>query len=69
MDREERVRQRAHEIWEREGRPEGQEQQHWYKALEEIALEEDGTLSSVGEEDPEPVFVGSPAVGGKSTTA
>ena len=54
MDREEQVRQRAHEIWEREGRPEGREQQHWYQALEEIAVEEDGSLSAAGEEDPEP---------------
>ena len=48
MDREERIRQRAHEIWEREGRPEGREQQHWYQALEEITVEEEGSLSSAG---------------------
>ena len=69
MDREERIRQRAHEIWEREGRPEGREQQHWYQALEEIAVEEDGSLSAAGEEDPEPVFVGSPAVGANPANA
>ena len=57
MNREERIRQRAHEIWEREGRPEGREQQHWYQALEEIMVEEEGSLSSAGEEDPEPISI------------
>jgi hypothetical protein len=69
MDREERVKQRAQEIWEREGRPEGREQQHWYQALEEIAVEEDGTLSAAGEEDPEPVFMPSPAVAANPANA
>jgi hypothetical protein len=69
MDREERVKQRAQEIWEREGRPEGREQQHWYQALEEIAVEEDGSLSAAGEEDPEPVFMPSPAVAANPANA
>ena len=69
MDREERVKQRAQEIWEREGRPEGREQQNWYQALEEIAVEEDGSLSAAGEEDPEPVFMPSPAVGANPANA
>jgi len=38
--REERIRQRAHEIWEREGRPEGREQAHWDMASELVAQEE-----------------------------
>jgi hypothetical protein len=33
----ERIRQRAYEIWEREGRPEGREQAHWEQAEREIA--------------------------------
>jgi len=61
MDREERIRQRAHEIWEREGRPEGREEQHWYQACEDIAVEEDGSLSAAGEEDPEPIAPPPPA--------
>jgi hypothetical protein len=69
MDREERVKQRAQEIWEREGRPEGREQQHWYQALEEIAVEEDGSLSAAGEEDPEPVFMPSPDVAANPANA
>ncbi|MBP2315646.1 DUF2934 domain-containing protein [Azospirillum soli] len=35
-DREERIRRRAHEIWEREGRPEGQHDAHWARACAEI---------------------------------
>jgi hypothetical protein len=33
----ERIRQRAYEIWEREGRPEGREQAHWEQAEREVA--------------------------------
>src|SRR5687768_8289682 len=40
-DREERVRQRAHEIWEREGKPHGHEKKHWEQASNEIDAEED----------------------------
>ena len=37
---DDRIRQRAYEIWEREGRPEGREQDHWKLASEEIAIED-----------------------------
>ncbi|GLS32500.1 Protein of unknown function [Mesorhizobium albiziae] len=40
-DREERVRQRAHEIWEREGRPHGHEKKHWEQASTEVDAEQD----------------------------
>ena len=33
------IRERAQAIWEREGRPEGREQQHWDKAVEELRAE------------------------------
>jgi hypothetical protein len=36
-DTAERIRQRAYEIWEREGRPEGREQAHWEQAEREVA--------------------------------
>ena len=39
-DREGRVRARAHEIWEREGRPTGQEKRHWHQAASEVDIEE-----------------------------
>lgn len=35
-DREERIRQRAHAIWEAEGRPEGRHEAHWQQARAEI---------------------------------
>jgi len=38
-DLEERIRQKAHEIWEGEGRPEGLEVEHWYKAQDFISRE------------------------------
>ncbi|TGV75838.1 DUF2934 domain-containing protein [Mesorhizobium sp. M00.F.Ca.ET.149.01.1.1] len=31
-DRHERIRQRAHEIWEKAGRPEGAHMEHWEQA-------------------------------------
>ena len=40
-DHDERIRQRAHEIWEEEGRPEGREYSHWLRARADIR-EEDG---------------------------
>jgi len=36
---EEKVRTRAYEIWEREGRPTGRAQQHWEQARREIENE------------------------------
>lgn len=38
--REQRIRERAHQIWEREGRPDGQEQSHWERASREIDEED-----------------------------
>ncbi|TPI10967.1 DUF2934 domain-containing protein [Mesorhizobium sp. B4-1-3] len=58
MDREERIRQRAHEIWEREGRPEGRQQEHWDQAVQEI--ESEGSEAERGPVTPDPaVGVGS----------
>jgi hypothetical protein len=39
-DRQERIRQRAHAIWEQAGRPNGAHQQHWDQATAEIDGEE-----------------------------
>ena len=35
-DRQDRIRQRAHEIWEQAGRPEGAHQEHWEQATAEL---------------------------------
>ncbi len=39
-DLESRIRRRAHEIWEREGRPEGRAEANWELASEEIAIQD-----------------------------
>ncbi|HEX4766882.1 MAG TPA: DUF2934 domain-containing protein [Lichenihabitans sp.] len=36
----ERIRRKAHELWEAEGRPHGRDQDHWDQAREIIALED-----------------------------
>ena len=35
--KEDQIRQRAYEIWEREGRPHGDDMKHWLQAFQEIA--------------------------------
>ena len=40
MPDEERIRRRAHEIWEREGRPEGRHEEHWAWARREVEAED-----------------------------
>ena len=35
-DHQERIKQRAHEIWESEGRPEGRDADHWSQAEQEL---------------------------------
>ncbi|MGY6566883.1 MAG: DUF2934 domain-containing protein [Halomonadaceae bacterium] len=58
MANEERVRNLAYEIWESEGRPEGQQQRHWDMALKIVAAEQaagmDAELEEVGEPVAEP---------------
>lgn len=39
-DREQKIRERANQIWEEEGRPEGSHEEHWRRAEEEIAASE-----------------------------
>lgn len=39
-NRDERIRERAHAIWDREGRPEGAAQRHWEQAEQEISKED-----------------------------
>jgi hypothetical protein len=39
-DFEERIRQKAHEIWIEEGRPRGREAEHWFKAQEFVRRED-----------------------------
>jgi hypothetical protein len=46
-DREERIRARAHEIWEKAGRPLGEDMRHWVQAAREID-EEDAAAATGG---------------------
>lgn len=38
QDREYRIRNRAYELWESEGRPEGEQDRHWRQAIDELGL-------------------------------
>ena len=37
---DDRIQKRAHEIWEREGRPHGRDEHHWHLAAREIERED-----------------------------
>lgn len=47
IDDDERIRRKAHELWEAEGRPEGRSDSHWTAAREIIALEDAGDTARV----------------------
>jgi len=49
-EREERIRERAHRLWEEEGRPDGRAEDHWFQAKEIVALEDghDEALKPIG---------------------
>jgi len=54
-DRQERIRLRAHRLWEDDGKPEGKEQEHWEQASREIeaeAEESDRTSGAASEQGP-----------------
>lgn len=42
--REDRIRERAYEIWEREGRKYGDHERHWEEAEKELRKEESGII-------------------------
>ncbi|APG93150.1 DUF2934 domain-containing protein [Sinorhizobium americanum] len=50
--REDRIRERAYEIWEREGRKHGDHERHWEEAEAELRKEESGIESSRRSSDP-----------------
>jgi DUF2934 family protein len=43
---EDRIRNRAYELWEAEGRPEGREVDHWLRAAQEVSGEVAGESSA-----------------------
>jgi len=40
LEKEQKIRARAHRIWDEEGRPEGKAKEHWERARAEIEEEE-----------------------------
>lgn len=44
------IRQRAHMIWEREGRPDGRHDEHWRRAIEEVDSTGEGQPKGAGRE-------------------
>ncbi|SMQ74523.1 Protein of unknown function [Devosia lucknowensis] len=43
---EDKIRDRAYQLWDQAGRPEGREQEFWYDAQRELAEEEDVDTSA-----------------------
>ena len=46
-EREDRIRARAHEIWQREGSPKGHENDHWAEAEQELDAQSTGSGSAL----------------------
>lgn len=44
-EREDRIRERAHQLWEEEGRPDGRADAHWFQAKEIVAVEANGEVA------------------------
>jgi hypothetical protein len=54
LAREQRVRERAYQLWEEAGKPEGEQLDHWSRATEAIAVE-DAQCEPAAGESTEPV--------------
>ena len=52
-DRDARIRERAYQLWEDEGRPEGRMYEHWGEAERQIA-QEDATITAPAQPDEVP---------------
>jgi Protein of unknown function (DUF2934) len=57
-DRDDKIKARAYQLWEEEGRPEGRAEQHWFTAKESVAVEENQASTYLPIDsgmDPEPI--------------
>lgn len=45
---EDRIRQRAHQLWEQGGRLDGEHDKHWQKAVDELTNEDELSKSQAG---------------------
>jgi hypothetical protein len=52
---EDRIRQRAHELWEQNHRPDGKDEEFWYQAERELQEAEQGREPA--KETPEPILI------------
>jgi hypothetical protein len=52
MPDEQRVRERAHQLWERDGRPEGGELAFWHEAERQLRAETEGMVPVAPDEGP-----------------
>jgi DnaJ-class molecular chaperone len=57
-DKQDRIRERAHAIWEQEGHPEGRDADHWARAEQEAGSA--GQQPPVAEQSTAPMSAGSP---------
>lgn len=64
-NRDERIRERAHAIWDREGKPEGAAERHWQQAESEIDKEDTGTRKPAAKK---PATAKKPAAGSSSAS-
>ncbi|MFC6489384.1 DUF2934 domain-containing protein [Nitratireductor sp. GCM10026969] len=55
---EDKIRARAYEIWEQEGRPSGRAEEHWEKARREIEDGQPAAVPEPGEGETEPLAHG-----------
>ena len=46
---EDKIRERAYQLWDGAGRPEGREQEFWYDAQRELGAEDEVDTSAEGE--------------------
>ena len=54
---ERRIRERAYDLWQQDGRPEGREAEHWERARQLIAIEDNPEAATL----PNPAARGRPA--------
>ena len=66
MSDEQRIRDRAYELWEAKGRPEGQEAEHWAQARDEVEFYKEGDATAGGVESS--VAIPMPATGANADT-
>jgi hypothetical protein len=52
QEKEQRIRERAHELWEHAGCPEGESERFWNTAKQELALDPASTMSRLHSGEP-----------------